>query len=370
MTDPRIEQIANVLIRYSLNIQPGETLYIQADVAAEPLLREVYRQAIRAGAFVTTQINFPGLGKIFMDEANEEQLKWVNPFYKMAVEQFDAYLGIGAATNTREGTGSDPEKRAIKQEATQPIFDTFLKRFADGAFKWCATQFPTQAAAQDANMEFEDYEQFVFNACLPNRENPIGFWQKMETRQNRLIERLNTVKEVRLLAQNTDLTVNVEGRTWINCAGRENFPDGEVFTGPVEDKTEGHVSFTYPAVHRGNEVIGAQLFFKKGRVVKATAEKGEDFLINMLDSDEGARALGEFAIGTNPGIQTFTRNTLFDEKIQGTVHMAVGMSYPESGGKNQSQIHWDMVRDMREGGQLFTDGDLIYENGAFTIDFE
>jgi len=192
----------------------------------------------------------------------------------------------------------------------------------------------------------------------------------METRQDRLIERLNTVGEIRLVAPDTDLTVNVDGRTWINCAGRENFPDGEVFTGPVEDKTEGHVSFTYPAVHMGNEVVGAQLFFEKGRVVKATATKGEDFLLHMLDSDEGARVLGEFAIGTNPGIQTFTRNTLFDEKIQGTVHMAVGMSFPESGGQNQSQVHWDMVCDMREGGQLFADGELIYENGAFTIDFE
>jgi len=370
MTDPRVEQIVNVLVRYSLDIQPGETLYIQADVAAEPLLREVYRGAIRAGAFVTTQISFPGLGKIFMDEANEKQLKWVNPFYKMAVETFDAYLSIGAPTNTQEGTGYDPKKRAIKQEATQPIFDTFLKRFSDGEFKWCGTQFPTHAAAQDANMEFEDYEQFVFNACLPDRENPIGFWREMETRQDRLIERLNTVGEIRLVAPDTDLTVNVDGRTWINCAGRENFPDGEVFTGPVEDKTEVHVSFTYPAVHMGNEVVGAQLFFEKGRVVKATATKGEDFLLHMLDSDEGARVLGEFAIGTNPGIQTFTRNTLFDEKIQGTVHMAVGMSFPESGGQNQSQVHWDMVCDMREGGQLFADGELIYENGAFTIDFE
>jgi aminopeptidase len=192
----------------------------------------------------------------------------------------------------------------------------------------------------------------------------------MEDRQNRLIAYLDAVKEIRLVAHDTDLRVHVEGRKWINCSGHENFPDGEVFTGPIEDKTEGRVRFTYPAVHEGHEVTNVQFTFEKGRIVGATADKGLDFLTEMLDRDEGARILGEFAIGTNPGIQAFTRNTLFDEKIQGTVHMAVGMSYPESGGKNHSQIHWDMVCDMRQGGQLFADGQLIYENGAFTIDFE
>ena len=160
------------------------------------------------------------------------------------------------------------------------------------------------------------------------------------------------------------------GRTWINCAGRENFPDGEIFTGPVETETEGHIRFTYPAVHQGTEVTDVRLRFEGGRVVKATAEKGEDYLRDMLDRDEGARVLGEFAIGTNPGIQRFTRNTLFDEKIEGTVHTALGMSYPETGAVNGSQIHWDMVCDMRQGGRIFADGNLIYEDGQFVIDLD
>lgn len=370
MTDTRVAQMAEVIIRYSLNIQPGDKLAIRGNNLAEPLITEAYRAAMRAGANVVTQITLPGLQKIFMDESNDEQLSWPNPFAQTVTEEFDALLAIQSEFNTREATGFAPEKLSKLSQTNQPLQNRFFERAAAGELKWCATLYPTQAHAQDADMALEDYENFVFGACLPDRENPINFWQKMEDRQNRLIEYLNAISEIRLVAPDTDLTVNVKERKWINCSGKENFPDGEVFTGPVEDKTEGHVRFTYPAVHGGNEVTNVQLWFEQGRIVKATADKGEDYLLEMLDRDEGARILGEFAIGTNPGIQTFTRNTLFDEKIQGTVHMAVGMSYPESGGTNESQIHWDMVCDMREGGKLYADGNLIYENGVFVIDFE
>jgi aminopeptidase len=370
MPDPRIVQIADVLVNYSLRLKPGETLLIRAESVAEPLIKETYRAALKAGARVATQIGLPGMGKIFMDEANDDQINWISPLYKMAAEEFDAFLAIQADSNTREGTHFDPEKLAKLGKANQPTRDLFMKRAAEGKLKWCVTLFPTNAHAQDADMALEDYTNFVFNACLPDKNDPIDFWKRIETNQNRLIEFLNTIKEIRLVAPDTDLVVNVEGRTWINCCGHENFPDGEVFTGPVETKTEGHVRFTYPAVHNAQEVLNAQLWFEKGRVIKATADKGEGFLNDMLNRDEGARVLGEFAIGTNPGIQQFTRNTLFDEKIKGTVHMAVGMSYPESGGVNQSQIHWDMVCDLRNGGQLFADGKLIYQDGAFTINFE
>lgn len=370
MTDTRIAQIADILVHYSLDIRPGETLLLRGSTLAEPLIREVYRAAIQAGAHIVTQVSVPGLEKIFMDHATDDQLTWISPLARAVSEDFDAMLAIQAEANTREGTGFDPRKRGRIAEANQDLRDTFFQRASQGELKWCTTLFPTPAHAQDADMALEDYENFVFGACLPDREDPIRFWQKMQDRQNKLVEYLNNVSQIRLVARETDLTVHVEGRTWINCAGRENFPDGEVFTAPVENKTEGYVRFTYPAVHQGNEVIGAKLTFKEGRVVETSAEKGEAFLNDTLDLDEGARVLGEFAIGTNPGIQTFTRNTLFDEKIQGTVHMAVGMSYPESGGTNQSQVHWDMVCDMREEGQLYADGELIYENGAFTIDFE
>ena len=219
-------------------------------------------------------------------------------------------------------------------------------------------------------MALEDYEDFVFGACLPDPDDPVGFWKKMEERQDRLVNYLSKAKQLRVQAEDTDLRVGVAGRTWINCSGRENFPDGEVFTGPIETETEGAVRFSYPAVHGGREVTDVRLQFKKGRVVSATADRSEEFLRDMLERDEGASVLGEFAIGTNPGIDRFTRNTLFDEKIQGTVHMALGNSYPESGGVNKSQIHWDMVCDLRKGGRLFADGELIYEDGSFLIDLD
>ena len=219
-------------------------------------------------------------------------------------------------------------------------------------------------------MPVEAYEDLVFGACLPDPEDPIGFWRRLEARQARLAAALSGVSELRVTAPETDLTLNVAGRTWINCAGHENFPDGEIFTAPHETATEGCVRFTYPAVHSGNEVTDVRLRFEKGRVVEASASRGEAFLLDMLNRDDGARTLGEFAIGTNPGITRFTRNTLFDEKIQGTVHMALGSAYPESGGRNESQIHWDMVCDLRAGGQILADGQLIYENGRFLIESE
>ena len=370
MPDQRITQIAEILIDYSLGIKPGQKLLLRGSTLAAPLFREAYRKALRAGALVTTQISLPGMEKIFYDEANEEQLADIHPLYQLAAETFDAFLAIEGIANTREGTGYDPKKQAKVGEANQPIRDKFVGRAAEGKLKWCVTIYPTNAYAQDADMSLEDYTEFVFGACLPDAKDPIGFWKKMESRQSRLIEYLNKVKQIHLVAADTDLTLSVENRKWINCAGRENFLDGEVFTGPIESETEGHVRFTYPAVYLGNEVINAQLWFEKGRVVKAKADKGEEFLLDMLDRDDGARTLGEFAIGTNPGITQFTRNTLFDEKIQGTVHMALGMSYPESGGTNDSQVHWDMVCDMRQGGKLYADGDLLYENGEFKIDFD
>ncbi len=369
MRDPRVVKIADVLINYSLGIRPGQKLLLQGSSLAAPLILEGYRAALKAGALVVTQAGLPGMEKVFFDEASEQQLDWVSPVFEMAVREFDALLSIESAFNTKEGTGFDLKKQARAGVAAKPVRDRLLERASRGDFKWCVTLFPSFAHAQDADMSMEDYEDFVFRACLPDEGDPIGFWRGMEARQDRLIRFLNGVKRIRLVAPDTDLTVGVAGRRWINCAGRENFPDGEVFTGPVETETEGRVRFTYPAVHQGTEVTDVRLWFEKGRVVKAAASKGEDFLIDTLDRDAGARALGEFAIGTNPGITRFTRNTLFDEKIQGTVHMAVGMSYPESGGKNDSQVHWDMVCDMRQGGRLYADDRLIYEDGRFVIDF-
>jgi aminopeptidase len=232
--------------------------------------------------------------------------------------------------------------------------------------KWTGTQYPCQSAAQDAEMSLEEYEDFVFNAGLLNHADPVAEWKKVSERQQRLVDFLNGKSDYHVVAANgTDVRMSVAGHTWINCDGHENFPDGEVFTGPLIDSVNGQINFSFPAVHHGRECDGVRLTFRDGKVVNASATKGEDFLISMLDTDAGSRFLGECAIGTNYGITRYTRNTLFDEKIGGTVHFALGAGYPETGNKNQSGLHWDMVVDLRGGGFAEIDGQKVSENGKF-----
>jgi aminopeptidase len=244
--------------------------------------------------------------------------------------------------------------------------EIFLRRAAEQSLRWVATQLPCQAAAQEAEMSLGDYEDFVFGAGMLDCPDPAAAWRSLSERQTEVVNFLQGVRELRFLTHNgTDLRLGTAERTWINCDGHENFPDGEVFTGPVEDATEGTVCFDFPAVHGGREVQAVRLTFRAGRVVDASAAKGEEFLLRMLDQDAGARVLGEVAIGCNYAITRHTRNTLFDEKIGGTFHVALGAAYPESGGKNQSALHWDMVCDLRRGGRIEADGRLISENGRF-----
>jgi aminopeptidase len=244
--------------------------------------------------------------------------------------------------------------------------EQFMKRAGSGSLRWVATQFPCQASAQDAEMSLSEYEDFVFGAGLLDHDDPAQSWEYLAQAQSRLTEALSEIHELRFVTpRGTNLRVTVEGRTWINCAGHENFPDGEVFTGPLEAATEGVACYDFPAVNGGREVDGIRLAFRAGRVVEASARKGEDFLVRMLDQDAGARVLGEIALGCNYGIARHTRNTLFDEKIGGTFHAALGAAYPESGGKNVSGLHWDMVCDLRAGGVVYADGRIISENGRF-----
>ncbi len=367
MYDPRIAKIAEVLVRYSLDIQPGQNVIIRSTTLGEPLVRAVYREVLRAGAHPHVAMTPPGLDEIFYKEASDEQLRYVSPLNAWLIDNFDVFVNIGAASNTKELTNIDPARIAVQRQAQRDLSMRFLQRAAEGKLHWVYTLFPTPAYAQDAEMSFEDYVEFVFGACLPDPDDPIGYWKQKAEEQARIIAWLSQRDEIHVVAEGTDLRLRTKGRTWISADGKENFPDGEVFTAPIEDSVEGHITFSYPAVYNGREVEGVQLWFEKGRVVKATARRGEDFLLKMLDTDEGARRVGEFAIGTNDGIQVFTRNILFDEKIKGTVHMALGAAYPECGGTNQSAIHWDMVCDLRKGGKIYADGDLFYENGEFVI---
>jgi aminopeptidase len=366
MADPRHEKLAKVLVHYSLSIKPGDKLLIEgADIAA-PLIREVYREAVRAGAHVTTDIALAGLREIELRESSDEQLTHVSELDKFWTEYFDATLTIWSEQNTRSLSGIDPERIARRREAHAGLFKRGLERMAKGEHRWCGTLFPTHGYAQDAGMSLSDYENFVFGAGMLDQEDPLAAWRKVHQEQQHIADFLAQHDEIHIIAPDTDIIYHVGGRKWVNCAGTENFPDGEVFTGPIENSVNGTVRFSYPAFYDGHQVEDVRLTFREGKVVENRAARGLDFLNAMLDTDAGARFLGEVAFGLNYNIKGFTGETLFDEKIGGTMHMALGASFPETGAVNESGIHWDMVCDLREG-KVYADGQLCYENGKFLI---
>jgi len=365
MADPRVQKLAKLLIEYSLKIKKGDVLLIRGPAEAAPLIREGYRAALRRGANVEMQLGIEGLAEIFYAEASPAQLAWVSPTARHQTRRIDAMLGIWAETNTRALTSADPKRMAAAAKARRPLSKLFLDRAAKGELRWVGAQWPTNAHAQDAEMSLAEYEEFVFSAGHLDDRDPIATWKAISKSQQALTRALNRAKEIRLVAEDTDLTFSCAGRKWINCDGHENFPDGEVFTGPVEHSAAGHVRFSFPAVHGGREVTNVFLELDRGKVVRAEADKGEDFLKAMVAMDKGSCYLGEAAFGTNYNITRYTRNTLFDEKIGGTMHLALGAGYPETGSANQSGLHWDMVCDLRAGGTVYADGAVIQKNGRF-----
>jgi aminopeptidase len=367
MTDQRITRLAHILCDYCLNLQPGDLFAISGSTAAEPLAAAVYERALERGAHPHVALRVPGLDEIYLREASDEQLDFVSPYDRLPIETFQALLTILSDTNTRNLSGIDPARQARRAQSRRDLIQTYMQRSASGALRWNICQFPTNAHAQDADMSLRDYEDFVYGACLTDDPDPVARWQEVAARQQRLVEWLKGKERLEVRGPNIDLRLSIAGRSFLNDNGRHNMPGGEVFTSPVEDSVEGWVKFTFPAVAGGREVEGIELVFEHGRVVKATARKNEEFLIQTLDTDEGARRLGEFAIGANRGIQRFTRNILFDEKIGGTVHMAVGAGFPEAGGVNLSSVHWDIVCDMRDGGEIRVDDVLFYKAGEFLI---
>jgi aminopeptidase len=367
MHDPRLDKLADVLVGYSTALKRNDIVLIQGAPVAEPLVLSLYRAALKAGAHPHVRMAPPEVSELMLKHGSDEQLDFVSPLSLHDIGKIDAQIGIWADVNTRALTNADPARQARLSAARKPILSKFFERAAAGQLRWTGTGYPTQASAQDAEMSLSEYENFVFGAGMLELDDPVAAWRQVAQRQQQAVDLLNGKKILHLEAANgTDLTMSLEGRTWINCCGKENFPDGEIFTGPVEDSLNGWLVFSFPAVHHGRSCEGVRLRFEKGRVVEARADKGEEFLNKMLDQDDGARTAGEFAIGCNYHITRFTRNTLFDEKIGGTVHLAVGAGYPETGAKNTSGLHWDMVCDLRPGGQITADGQTIYENGRFT----
>jgi aminopeptidase len=367
MHDPRLAKLAHVLVHYSLAVRPGQLVRVASSPLAEPLLIELQRAFTDAGAHVIWRLSLESLDEVRLKHATEQQLQFANPIDQLEYERIDCYLGIWAEQNTRGLSNVDPRRIALAESARKPLLETMMKRAASGALRWAGTQYPTLGCAQEAEMSLGEYEHFVFSAGLLDTPDPVAAWKRVSERQQRLVDFLDGKHELRVVAANgTDLRMNVAGRKWINCDGHENFPDGEVFTGPVLESVEGEVRFSFPAVHNGREVQDVALRFREGKVVEASAAKNESFLFSMLEMDAGSRMLGECAIGTNYGITRYTRNTLFDEKIGGTVHFALGAGYPETGNTNESGLHWDMVVDLRSGGRVEIDGEVISENGRFT----
>jgi aminopeptidase len=365
MIDRRLEKFATILVHHSLSLKKDDLFVISGSSLAAPLIKEVYRQAVKVGAHPFTHIGIDGLSEIYYQYSSDKQLKYVSPLSRFEIEHIDASLSIISPENTRNMTNIDPKRQVISSVAHQGLNRIFLDRAAKKELRWCVTQYPTQASAQDAEMSLADYEGFIFDAAHVDAKDPINYWKTVHRDQEKIRRLLGTKKKIHVLAKDTDIHVSVVGRKWINCAGKENFPDGEVFTGPVENSAEGTISYSFPGSHGGREVDDIQLTFKKGVVVKATASKGEEFLHSMLDMDPGAKKLGEFAFGTNYGVKRYTKNTLFDEKIGGTIHLAVGGGFPETGSKNISSLHWDMVCDLRKNGEVYADDELIYKNGRF-----
>ncbi len=367
MRDQRVERVADILVDYSVGVKERDLVSIRGSYAAEPLMIAIYRRCLERGAHPLLRATVPAAQPLLYRFAQDHQLEYVWEPEKWYVENLDVDFSIISDTNTRQLSKVDPARQVLAAKARRPIFDRRMERGASGELRWNVTLFPTEAIAMDAEMSLEEYEDFYYGACLVAADDPVGEWKKVAERHARLLEWVRGRREVHLEGEGTDLYLDITDRTFIPADGTSNFPDGEIFTGPVENGTRGVVSFTYPALYGGQLVEGIRLEFADGKVVAASAEKNEEFLIKTLDTDAGSRTLGELGIGTNFGITAFTGEILLDEKIGGTVHLAVGASYPETGGVNHSAVHWDMVCDLRRGGRVTVDGETLVENGKLAV---
>ncbi|OQY42547.1 MAG: aminopeptidase [Anaerolineaceae bacterium 4572_78] len=368
MIDSRIKKLANILVNYSIKVKPDDWVCILTqDVVALPLVGEIVQHITQAGGHADYYIESEDIQEIILRESHDDQLKWISPVDKMVIEGADAIITIIASSNTRALTGITPKKQQRRQLARNKIFETFMERMATGELRWVATQYPCNAYAQEADMSLQDFEDFVYSATFADQPDPVKCWQNIHDEQQRFVEWLKGKKEIVVRGPNVDITLSIEGRTFLNADGTRNIPSGEIYTSPVEDSVNGWIKFTYPAIWAGREVKGVEFTFEHGKIIDAKAKKNEDFLLSQLDTDAGSRYLGEFAIGTNYGIKRFTKSILYDEKIAGTIHVAIGKGFPEIGGRNESVVHWDFICDMRQDSEILVDGELFYKNGEFQI---
>ena len=367
MSDIYLEKMAKVMTQYSLKIKEGHNILITGGIEGAPLMLEVYKEVLKLGAHPVILPSLYYDQEIYYKYASDSQLKHVNPLIKFAYENYDGMIQIISQKNTKNMSNVDPKKMAMRNASYKDVIKTVSEREAKGEYQWVLTEYPTDSIAQEASMSLLDFKDFMFKACLVDKEDPVAEWKSISAKQQKICDWLDQREDFQYVGLDTDLTFSIKGRKWINCDGRMNFPDGEVFTCPVEESVNGKIRFTYPLIYQGNEVEGVTLTFKDGIVTDFSASKGEALLKEIINTDEGSNKVGEIAIGTNYGIDKFTKNILFDEKIGGTVHLALGLSAEPTIGKNISSIHMDIIKDMREGGKIFADGELFYENGKFLI---
>ena len=367
MTDYRVENLAKVIVEYCLSVKPKDRVAVTGSTLSEPLMLAIQREVLRAGGYPHLFPSFPGGEYIRFSESNDDQLDFVSPVLKMVLEEFECLASLYSMANTRALTNIDPAKQSRVARAQATLMQRYMERAAVGEFNWVVTMFPTNAHAQDAEMSLEEFEEYVYSTMYADTDDAVKEWRRIHDEQQRYVDWLSGKEEVVVKGPYVDLILSIKDRSFINADGVNNMPSGEIFTSPVEDSVEGWIRFTYPAIRMGREVQGIELKIEKGKVVEATAEKNEAFLLEMLEVDEGARYVGEFAIGTNKRINRFIKNILYDEKIGGTIHLALGAGFEKVGGKNKSGVHWDMICDMRDGGQIFVDDELFYDSGEFKV---
>jgi aminopeptidase len=319
------------------------------------------------GAYPLPVIDLENLEEILLREGNDAQLTTPSLVSSVLAEHVDARLTIASRRNTKALSNIDPTRSAKRRKAQQALSNTFRKREQEGTFRWCSTLYPTSGYAQDAAMSLQEFEEFVFDVCFLNDPDPIARWQAVSHQQQHLVDWLTGHRGVHIVGEGTDLSLSIQDRIFINSDGKRNFPSGEFFTGPVENSAHGVIQFDIPSTYDGHAVDGIRLVFREGKVVEASARRGQEYLQQMLNLDAGARYLGEFAFGNNPHVNHGTQNILFDEKMGGTVHLALGSSYPETGGLNQSALHWDMICDLRTSGEVWVDDTLFLKNGKILV---
>ncbi|MBA2361408.1 MAG: aminopeptidase [Actinobacteria bacterium] len=369
MRDQRLVNLAELIAGYSLSLQGGQAFRIDAEEVAIPLVVELYRAAVRRGALAYTRVEPSGLEEIALEEGSDDQLAYIPEDERIASAELDAWCTIWGTVNTRALSGADPERRRLQIATHYRMVAERWKRISAGTLSWCGTLYPTQAHAQDAEMSLGEFEDFVHAACHTREgDEPVAHWQEVSELLAARARELQNVRELRIAGPDTDLRVVVEGRSWVPGDGKENMPDGEVFTSPVESGTAGEIFFAFPSIFQGREVENVRLRFEEGRIVHAEATSGQDYLRSLLDTDAGSRVLGEVAFGLNYEIDRFTRDILFDEKIGGTMHVAVGAGFDEAGTRNTSDLHWDLICDLRAEGEVYADGELVWKAGAFVTE--